>query len=71
MRAFFDGLPKDRFLHGDEDICNKAMQCQEGKRTYTISSSGAKLTYPHAVDVLARFAHSLVRESTRSLSGYW
>lgn len=63
MRSFFERLPKDRLLHGNEDIFEKAMRGQEGERTYTVSSSGAKLTYPYAIEVLARFAHSLVRIS--------
>lgn len=62
MRSFFERLPKDRLLHGNEDLFRQALQGQEGMRSYTISSSGARLTYPHAVEVLTRFAHSLVRE---------
>lgn len=63
MRTFFERLPKDRLLNGNEDILKKAMRGQEEERTYSISSSGAKLTYPYAIEVLARFAHSLVRKS--------
>ncbi|KAJ5973392.1 hypothetical protein N7481_010602 [Penicillium waksmanii] len=63
MRSFFERLPKDRLLHGNEDILEKTMRAQEGERTYTISTSGAKLTYPYAIEVLARFAHSLRYEN--------
>lgn len=36
------------------------------KRSYTVATTGAKLTYRHAIDVLGRFASSLVRDNIAS-----
>ncbi|KAF7716635.1 Uncharacterized protein PECH_006474 [Penicillium ucsense] len=61
MRAFCETLPKDRLLRGYEyDLDLKSLLGKErGKRTYTIASTGAKLTYEHAIDVLGRYGASL------------
>jgi endoribonuclease Dicer len=61
MRSFCETLPKDRLLCGhDYDLDLKTvLGKQKGQRTYTVQSTGAKLTYGHAIDVLARYAASL------------
>lgn len=61
MRSFCGTLPKDRLLSGhDYDLDLKTvLGKQKGQRTYTVQSTGAKLTYGHAIDVLARYAASL------------
>jgi hypothetical protein len=64
MRSFFEKLPKDRLLQGDEDVYTTALRGQDEERNYAISSSGARLTYPYAIEVLDRFSHSLVRKPT-------
>lgn len=60
MQAFCSALPRDRLLLGDELDINKVLETDAGKRTYTIQSTGAKLTYTHATNVLSRYAASLV-----------
>ncbi|KAJ5893547.1 dicer-like protein 1 [Penicillium taxi] len=57
MSAFCTRLPQDRILQGDMDLSNFLQD--DAKRIYKIPSSGAKLTYRHAVEVLARYAGSL------------
>lgn len=61
MRSFCETLPKDRLLCGhDYDLDLKTvLGKQKGQRTYTVQSTGAKLTYGHAIEVLARYAASL------------
>ncbi|KAJ5159977.1 Dicer-like protein 1 [Penicillium canariense] len=61
MRSFCKTLPKDRLLRGpDYDVdLQTVLGRQKGKRTYTILSTGAKLTYGHAIDILGRYAASL------------
>ena len=59
MKNFCEALPEDRLLHAyDHDL--KSVIKGEKQRTYSILSSGAKLTYRHAVDILDRYAASLV-----------
>lgn len=60
MQAFCSALPRDRLLLGDEVDINRVFETDERKRTYTIQSTGAKLTYTHAINVLSRYAASLV-----------
>lgn len=60
MQKFCKTLPEDRLLHGNDEDLDASLRKGEGARIYTIPSSGAKLTYRHAVDVLHRYAHSLV-----------
>jgi endoribonuclease Dicer len=62
MTNFCKLLPEDRNIFGKEDGLEKIIQEEARKRTYTVATTGAKLTYPHARDVLDRFASSLVRE---------
>lgn len=60
MQAFCRSLPKDRLLNQDDAEVDKIFDFDGGKRTYTIQSTGAKLTYKHAIQVLSRYAESLV-----------
>ncbi|KAJ5527211.1 dicer-like protein 1 [Penicillium frequentans] len=62
MQAFCSALPRDRLLLGDEVDINRVFETDERKRTYTIQSTGAKLTYTHAINVLSRYAASLQYE---------
>jgi hypothetical protein len=52
---------------GDHDV-GLLIQEENRKRTYTIPSTGAMLTYRHAIGVLARFASSLVRANLLMLT---
>lgn len=61
MKNFCNLLPEDRKLHGDDYDLGVLVHEENRKRTYTITSTGAMLTYRHAIGVLARFASSLVR----------
>lgn len=61
MKNFCNMLPEDRKLCGDDHDMGVLIQEENRKRTYTIPSTGAMLTYRHAIGVLARFASSLVR----------
>lgn len=61
MQAFCKSLPEDRLLHGDECDLADIVRKDDGKRTYTMESTGAKLTYEHAMNILTRYASSLVR----------
>ncbi|KAJ5101747.1 hypothetical protein NUU61_003969 [Penicillium alfredii] len=65
MQKFCKALPEDRLLHGNDEDLDASLRKGEGEgaRIYTIPSSGAKLTYRHAVDVLHRYAHSLRYEN--------
>lgn len=60
MRSFCEALPEDRILQGNDNDLDSILQSEEWKRTYTISNTGAKLTYRSATAILARFASSLV-----------
>lgn len=60
MRRFCEELPEDRLLDGNQRDVNDLLERDSKKRTYTISSTGASLTYRSALSVLARYASSLV-----------
>lgn len=66
MRRFCECLPEDRLLHGNEHDINAIIEKEEGKRTYTVASTGAKLTYHSAIAILARYASSLQYEKETS-----
>lgn len=61
MKNFCNLLPEDRKLYRDDHDMGVLIHQEDRKRTYTIPSTGAMLTYRHAIGVLARFASSLVR----------
>lgn len=60
MKRFCEALPEDRLLQGNDYDLDTLLEKEEGKRTYTIASTGAKLTYHSAIAILARYASSLV-----------
>ncbi|KAJ5107010.1 hypothetical protein N7456_003685 [Penicillium angulare] len=66
MNAFCKALPQDRLLCGDEINVDKLFENKGEKRTYTIPSTGARLTYRHAIHVLSRYAESLQYEKDLS-----
>lgn len=70
MKNFCNLLPKDRLLRGTEHDLEEVVREANLNRTYTIYDTGAKLTYHHAIDVLGRFASSLVRDQRR-IPQYW
>ncbi|KAH1278426.1 Dicer-like protein 1 [Aspergillus fumigatus] len=59
MRRFCEILPEDRILHGNDHDLDSFLQEEEGRRTFTVKSTGAKLTYHSAIAILARYASSL------------
>lgn len=61
MQAFCKSLPEDRILHGDDYDLDDILRKDGGKRIYILGSTGAKLTYEHAINILTRYASSLVR----------
>lgn len=63
MQAFCKSLPADRILNGNGHDMDVTLKKEEKKRIYTIPSSGAKLTYGHAINVLERYAASLQYEN--------
>lgn len=63
MRRFCEGLPEDRLLGGNQGDVNDLLERDSNRRTYTISSTGATLTYRSALSVLTRYASSLVSTS--------
>ncbi|KAI9045212.1 putative RNA helicase/RNAse III [Aspergillus affinis] len=62
MQTFCETLPEDRILYGNEPDIESILEKEEGKRTYTIRKTGAKLTYHSSIAVLARYASSLQYE---------
>ncbi|KAJ5177896.1 uncharacterized protein N7500_000595 [Penicillium coprophilum] len=68
MKNFCNMLPDDRKLYGDDHDVGGLIHEEDRKRTYTIPSTGAMLTYRHAIGVLTRFASSLQYENDISAS---
>ncbi|RJE23589.1 hypothetical protein PHISCL_04089 [Aspergillus sclerotialis] len=66
MRNFCEALPEDRILQGNDNDLESILQSEERKRTYKVSSTGAKLTYRSATSILARYASSLQYEKETS-----
>nr|QIA50577.1 dicer-like protein 1 [Penicillium italicum] len=63
MKNFCNLLPEDRKLYRDDHEIGVLVHEENRKRTFTITSTGAMLTYRHAIGVLARFASSLQYEN--------
>ncbi|KAK7420523.1 Dicer-like protein 1 [Neonectria punicea] len=60
LRRFCSALPADRKLQDQNiDAAAAALFEQAGQKVYEVPSTGARLTYPHSLDVLARFVSSL------------
>jgi endoribonuclease Dicer len=62
MQRFCETLPEDRILHGNDHDLDSLLQEEEGRRTFTVKSTGAKLTYHSAIAIVARYASSLQYE---------
>lgn len=66
MRTFCKGLPADRQLDGDDDmVFTKDMVSLYP--TYTIASTGAKITFGSALQILSHFVDSLPKEGEEAL----
>ena len=66
MLKFCQSLPEDRILQGTGDI-DAMLENESSRKTYTINSTGAKLTYGASLAVLAHYASSLVGPYTRPI----
>lgn len=60
MKRFCNSLPKDRLLDSPGDL-DALYENDRDRRTYTVQTTGAKLTFNSALVVLAHYASSLVR----------
>lgn len=60
MRRFCTSLPADRLLQGSNDI-DVLFEKERYRKSCIIETTGAKLTYPSSLGVLAHYASSLVR----------
>jgi len=58
MLQFCQSLPEDRILQGVD--VETLLEKEGSRKTYTINSTGAKLTYGSSLAVLAHYASSLV-----------
>ena len=61
MRRFCECLPEDRIIRSLDCDFDSLLLSDGRKRTYTVPSTQATLTYHSALSVLARYASSLVR----------
>lgn len=61
MKRFCNSLPKDRLLDSSNDFIDALYENDRDRRTYTVQTTGAKLTFNSALVVLAHYASSLVR----------
>lgn len=61
MRRFCECLPEDRVIRSLDSEFDSLLLSDGRKRTYTVQSTQATLTYHSALSVLARYASSLVR----------
>ncbi|KAH8694547.1 hypothetical protein BGZ61DRAFT_352039 [Ilyonectria robusta] len=60
LRRFCSALPADRKLQDlTIDAAAAAQYEQGGQKVYEVPSTGARLTYPHSLEVLARFVSSI------------
>lgn len=66
MRAFCKGLPTDRQLDGDDDT-EFTRDMVSLYPTYTIASTGAKITFGSALQILSHFVDSLPKEGEEAL----
>ncbi|KPM36518.1 Dicer-like protein 1 [Neonectria ditissima] len=65
LRRFCSALPADRKLLDQSIDATAAAQFEQaGQKVYEVPSTGARLTYPHSLDVLARFVSSLSQAET-------
>lgn len=66
MRIFCEALPADRELAGDNDMLY-AEEVMAPDRTYLIPSTGAKVTWGSALQILSHFVDSLPRDGEDAL----
>ncbi|CAM1503201.1 Fc.00g079770.m01.CDS01 [Cosmosporella sp. VM-42] len=60
LRNFCEALPEDRKIHDyNIDLVAAAQDELIGQKTYEIASTGARLTFPHSLEILAKFVSSL------------
>ncbi|KAJ5674560.1 dicer-like protein 1 [Penicillium maclennaniae] len=62
MQAFCRSLPADRIVSENDHDVDITLR-EEKQRIYTVPSSGAKLTYAHAINILEHYATSLQCEN--------
>lgn len=61
LRRFCSALPEDRKVQDQNiDAIAAAQYEQLGQKTYEVASTGARLTFPHSLEVLNKFVSSLV-----------
>ncbi|EGD90125.1 hypothetical protein H112_02598 [Trichophyton rubrum D6] len=65
LTRFCKSLPEDRLLKGTGDI-DMMIEKDRQQKSYTIKSTGAKLTYPSSLAVLAHYASTLQYEKELS-----
>ncbi|EFR03219.1 hypothetical protein MGYG_06219 [Nannizzia gypsea CBS 118893] len=65
LTRFCKSLPEDRLLKGSGDI-DMIMEKDRQQKSYIIKSTGAKLTYPSSLAVLAHYASTLQYEKELS-----
>lgn len=64
MVRFCTSLPSDRILEGSNDM-GVLLEKERYRKSYTIQGTGAKLTYPSSLGVLAHYASTLVSRNSR------
>ncbi|EQL36855.1 dicer-like protein 1 [Blastomyces dermatitidis ATCC 26199] len=66
MRRFCEALPEDRIIRGSSDDLGMILDNERYRNSFTIHSTGAKLTYESSLAVLAHYASSLQYENDMS-----
>ncbi|EDN06056.1 predicted protein [Histoplasma mississippiense (nom. inval.)] len=66
MRRFCEALPEDRIIRGSSDDLGMNLDKERYHKSFTVHSTGATLTYPSSLVVLAHYASSLQYEKETS-----
>ncbi|EGC44582.1 ATP-dependent helicase DCL1 [Histoplasma capsulatum var. duboisii H88] len=66
MRRFCESLPEDRIIRGSSDDLGMNLDKERYYKSFTVHSTGATLTYPSSLVVLAHYASSLQYEKETS-----
>ncbi|KAI1134348.1 hypothetical protein F5Y05DRAFT_398412 [Hypoxylon sp. FL0543] len=61
LRKFYNTLSEDRLLTGNDFKIDYFLSKEKSHRTYTVPSTGAKLTYKSSLVILANFVSTLPR----------
>ncbi|OTA59086.1 hypothetical protein K449DRAFT_353621 [Hypoxylon sp. EC38] len=61
LRKFYNTLSEDRLLTGNDYKIDYFLSQEKSYRTYTVPSTGAKLTYKISLSILANFVSTLPR----------